>query len=391
MNDLTFDVVVIGGGIIGCTSAFFLARQGLTVAVLERGQLAQGTSSNSFAWINGTSKTAAEDYHRLNAAGLAAYNELATEFGESVIGLNPSGAMNIVRAGDDSAYKAVQEQWRQLQAFGYPVAWLKNPELQVMEPRIELDEDSEALLSMADLCLDAPRFVQVMAQQFKALGGRVFEECPARSLDMDEEGRIAGVVCDAGLIKSKKVLLAAGPGTAEVLSELTGFDGFAARFPLRRVPGMLLTTPDLSPHCPVRSVVYWAGDPELHVLPHFNGGVKLGADDCDGMVSEDDGDEVRRRAGAELLRRAGKRLKGLPQDLQVDDCQLGVGIRPYPEDGHSIAGGLPGAEGLYVIATHSGITLAPVLGRLMAQFIASDNAPPMLAPFGIDRFPGFVA
>ena len=54
MSDLSYDAVVVGGGVIGCTSAFYLARKGLKVAVIERDRLACGTTSKSFAWINGT-------------------------------------------------------------------------------------------------------------------------------------------------------------------------------------------------------------------------------------------------------------------------------------------------------------------------------------------------
>ena len=65
----TYDIAIVGGGIVGCSSAFALMRRGLRVALVERGAIAGGTTSNSFAWVNATSKTADEDYHRLNARG----------------------------------------------------------------------------------------------------------------------------------------------------------------------------------------------------------------------------------------------------------------------------------------------------------------------------------
>ncbi len=50
----TFDVAVGGGGIAGCRSAFALMHWGLKVALVERGGIADGTTSNSFAWVNAT-------------------------------------------------------------------------------------------------------------------------------------------------------------------------------------------------------------------------------------------------------------------------------------------------------------------------------------------------
>ncbi|MBT6430546.1 MAG: FAD-binding oxidoreductase, partial [Rhodospirillaceae bacterium] len=169
MSELTFDAVVVGGGIVGCSAAFFLAREGWKVAVVERDSLACGTSSKSFAWINGTSKTADENYHRLNARGLAAYCELAVEFGEEALGLNPSGTLNVVQKSDAANYAATQEQARQLAAYDYPAAWVDIHALRRMEPHMTLPDDAEALFAMADHCLDAPKFVRFMASQVQAL------------------------------------------------------------------------------------------------------------------------------------------------------------------------------------------------------------------------------
>jgi glycine/D-amino acid oxidase-like deaminating enzyme len=184
------------------------------------------------------------------------------------------------------------------------------------------------------------------------------------------------------------VLLAAGPGTPEVLSELTGYDGFAARFPLRRVPGLLVTTPDLGARRLARHVVYFGGPPEFHLLPDFGGGLKLGADDTDGMIAEDGALECQRAAARILLDRAAERLPGFAGAALLDDCRLAIGVRPYPADGVSLAGPLPGAAGLYVIATHSGITLAPALGRLIAETISTGRTPEALAPFRLERIEG---
>jgi len=262
-------------------------------------------------------------------------------------------------------------------------------DLSTLEPCIDFDGDYAGLLNSAELSLEAPRFVNFIAGQTSSLGAQILEGRTALSLELGDSGEILGVETSAGTIAAHNVLLAAGPDSAEELARLTGFDGFATRFPVRRSPGLLLTTPDLSPRHLLRRVVYWDETPDLHVLPHFSGGLRMGAEDTDGMVAENDDEAARRAGGEKLLQRARERIAGFPEDLGVDDCHLGLGVRAMPEDGRSIADALPGAEGLYVVATHSGITLAPILGRLMAEFIDSGERPELLTPYALSRFPGF--
>ncbi len=389
MSELRFDAIVVGGGIVGCTAAYFLAREGRKVAVVQRDTLACGTSSKSFAWINGTSKTADENYHRLNARGLAAYCELAVEYGEDALGLNPSGTLSVVQTSDTANYAAAREQARQLAAFGYPAAWVDVHALRRMEPHLNFPDDAEALFAMADHCLDAPKFVQFMAAQVRALGGTVFEGCAAHTLEASDEGQVTGLMTDNGSLKSHSVIVAAGPGTAEVLSTLTGYDGFATRFPLHQVPGLLVSTPSLSPHRRIRHVIYSSISPEIHMLPDFNGGLKIGSDETDGMVTAESSPDHLHNVASILLERVKEHLPEFPGQACLDECTMTLGIRPYPKDGHSLAGPLPGATGLYVIATHSGITLAPALGALMAELITTGRTPEMLKPFTLDRIEGF--
>ena len=200
-----YDAVVIGGGIIGCSSAFWLARRGMTVALLERGRIAEGTTGNSFAWINATSKTADEPYHRLNALGASVYRELAAEFGEDALGLDASGMLNVVRRGDEAAYATVRDQAARLQSYGYPCAWVDAEALSAMEPHLALSADSEALYALADACLDAPKFARFLADQATALGCDVLEGCAAHTLEMTDEGVITGVHTDRGLLGTRRI------------------------------------------------------------------------------------------------------------------------------------------------------------------------------------------
>jgi glycine/D-amino acid oxidase-like deaminating enzyme len=65
---------------------------------------------------------------------------------------------------------------------------------------------------------------------------------------------------------------------------------------------------------------------------------------------------------------------------------LGLGPKPIPADGQPVLGALGEVEGLYVAFTHSGATLALIAGELLAAQILTGSKPPLLAPFGAERF-----
>jgi glycine/D-amino acid oxidase-like deaminating enzyme len=87
---------------------------------------------------------------------------------------------------------------------------------------------------------------------------------------------------------------------------------------------------------------------------------------------------------AERLRLRAATVVPSAGDVKIVDCRFGV--RPMPRDGQSIAGRIPGLADAWVIATHSGITLGPLLGRLIPDEIVHGRPSVTLAPFRPERF-----
>lgn len=385
---MAYDVVVVGGGIIGCTASYYLSHQGLKTALFERGKIAAETSANNFSWINATSKTSNEAYHRLNALGVRLHDELSGEFGADALGLRQSGSLGYASRSDTVNFETLKEQAHRLEKFGYPSHWVGREELRTLEPSLSFPSDAEGLLAPTDKTLDAPRFARFMTEQARQAGARIVEECGAVELLTDPEGAVCGVETEQGPVECRNVLIAAGPQTPEVLAALTGYEGFASRFPVRKVPGLLVSTPAIDDP-QVSRLIYTDHGGEFHVFPEFGGGLRLASDVVDGEMLDAPTDEKLRSLALGLLRHMAELAPGFPGETLIDDCHLSVGVRAYPEDGFSISGELPGSEGLYLIATHSGITLAPALGSLMADFIATGERSPMLEPFALSRLPGF--
>lgn len=387
----SYDVIVIGGGVVGCMTAYTLCRRGLRIALVERDTIGQGTSDNSFAWINATSKTGDEAYHRLNALGARGYRELAADWGEDRVGIHPSGMVQWAGPADPARLHQIEARKERLDAWGYPAAWVGHGDLVAMEPHVRFEDGAEGLHAIADAWLDVPTLLGFLAAELRAGGATVHENCAARELLLSEEGRVRGLRGDAGDLTAAHVIVASGPSTPEVMAALTGYDPFATRFPMNRAPGLLVRTPSLAPYRLARRILYTDDPGDLHIRPTPDGGLLLGADDTDGLAAAAaDGEpvpETALREGAlKLLTRTQRYLPSFAGAELIDQCQLKVGVRPVPADGQSIAGPMPGADGLYLALTHSGVTLAPALGKLLADTIQSGQTAPELLLFTFDRF-----
>jgi glycine/D-amino acid oxidase-like deaminating enzyme len=121
--------------------------------------------------------------------------------------------------------------------------------------------------------------------------------------------------------------------------------------------------------------------PQVYLRPHTGGLVHIEAPDATVDLHTPAADL--RRWADELLLRARSVVRGL-QHASVTGYR--VCVRPMPADGRSIVGWLPGADGLYVAVTHSGVTLAAHLAQLIGAELTGGPAAAELAPYRPHRF-----
>ena len=107
------------------------------------------------------------------------------------------------------------------------------------------------------------------------------------------------------------------------------------------------------------------------------------ADEVDDAVTASGASEPPADLADGLVRRAARWLPELGE-LAAETARIGV--RAMPADGHSVVGPQGGVAGYYVAVTHSGVTLAPFLGRVVAEELLRGRSDPRLAPFRPDRF-----
>lgn len=383
---LSADAVVAGCGIVGLTLAWALARQGLSVVALDRGPAGGSTSAGTFAWVNASSKTGSFSYHKLNAGGLARYEALAAEVGADTIGLCGRGSLQWALPSQGAVLDRLRADFAALQSFGYPVAWLDAWEMAHRCAGLTLPEEAEGLLASTDRWLEVPRFLAWLRQDLAAHGAQVLEETPLSAVERSAGGHIAAVATPRGRIVTPRLAIAAGVDSGLLLELASGGALPAASFPMRRAPGFLVETPPVALAQDLDLVLWSPDETGFHLRPTAQGALLLGAEDTDAAVGEGEDPAAIEAATDRLLQRAQAWLPLLQPDALRPLCRWRIGRRALPADGHSIVGPLAAVDGLYVAVTHSGVTLAPWIGDLLAEEMKSGRPAPELADFRPARF-----
>ncbi|MCI2397998.1 FAD-binding oxidoreductase [Aliiroseovarius subalbicans] len=204
------DVVVIGGGVIGVSTALFLARAGQNVVLLEKGRIAGEQSSRNWGWIRVQGRDPAEIPIAIEAQAL--WRELAAQV-DADIGLTQAGVAFL--ADKDSELAGFED-------------WLDHAHPHDLDTRVLSASQTAALLPQAttgwagalwtpsDMRAEPFLAVPALARLAAKHGTMIVEGCAVRLLDV-EGGRVAGVVTERGRIRAGRVVLAGGAWSSLLL------------------------------------------------------------------------------------------------------------------------------------------------------------------------------
>jgi glycine/D-amino acid oxidase-like deaminating enzyme len=361
-------VIVIGAGVVGASISYNLSRAGASVVVVERGEPGSGTSSASFAWVNANQKVP-RDYFDLNLAGMKAHDDLDRELGGAPW-LHRTG--NLVWSGDPELYDEICRRMERLQSWGYNAQWLTASEVnQNLEPNLAFSGPSMRVAWFPDECwLDGPEFVRSVLDRAVKNGASVRSGQEVLGIDAGSDG-VRVSLSSGQTLSADSVVNAAGP-SADRIAAMVG-----RTLPLTPTRGLLVR---VAVNAQLLSRVIHST--EVNIRPDGDGYLLLHHDSIDPLIGDSSEVSLDDPNCRELCKRA---RRVLPDINASKISETRVGVRPFPADRVSSIGAAS-APGYYEAVTHSGVTLAALLGRLLSEEIMTGAIDPITEPFRADRF-----
>ena len=363
------EVIIVGGGVIGCAIAYYLAQAGVQVTILERGEVG-GEASGASAGLLAPLELSLESSSLLDLclASLPLHPSLADTLREETgidVEYQRSGILRVALSDEDA------DDLRALvgrQQAGGVMEWVDAEALRHLEPRLAAARGG--VYSPQYHQVNAHRLTQALAQAAVARGAALRQGVVVTGF-VTNGSRVMGVRTGEGRLMAEQVILAAGSWTAALGRRL------GVTLPVKPMRGQMLAFPDFS--SPLRHILL--GKNGGYLAPKANGFLFVGS------TVEDVGFRKNTTAkGLAGLRRMAAAL--VPSLAYAEVASDWAGLRPGSPDGLPILGPVPGWEGLSVASGHfrKGILLAPITGRLMAQRLTQGRTEIPLEPFSAGRF-----
>lgn len=369
-------VVVAGAGIVGASIAFHLAKAGATVTIIDKEGPASHASRGTFAWINATWAKQPRSYHAFSQASVAYWHELQQTL-DLPVRWGGSLEWFETAALSDTLVLKIAEQI----AWGEPARMVSASELNTLEPGIRVEPPTNAAYSPNDGAVDPILATQKLLAAAKSMGATT--RFPATLIDVQlKRGRLTSVLTSEGSIPADRLVLATG-AAVDLPRTIAGIN-----VPQRSTPGVIAITAP-APHL-LQHVI---SAPGIHLHQRDDGRIVLGEQDgapqndahalrLQGQPNDFPDPAIAEQHAARMIARGQIFLPGIA-GVRIEHVY--IGWRPLPIDGHPVIGASAARPDVYLAIMHSGVTLAPIVGRLAAQELTTGVTIDLLKGYRPDR------
>jgi glycine/D-amino acid oxidase-like deaminating enzyme len=356
-------VLVVGAGIVGASIAYHLAQLGCKVTVIDKQGPASHASLATFAWINATWAKQPQAYHLLNQQSVSSWGKLA----ESLeIPVRWGGSLEWF-ASPQRQIKLAGQIAEQV-AWGEPAKMLDRPEFTELEPHVEFGNTERVAWSPNDGAVDPVVATKLLLSAAVQLGAELRYPCELTGVTRSG-AKIISAQTSRGDIRTSCVVLATGAAT-EISEDVTGF-----AIVQRTTAGIIAISKPM-PRL-LRGIV---AVPGAHLHQRGDGRFVIGEQSGpparpahqQRLATRPKSFPDQAIAKQHWARMINLAKPFLPAVAEAKLEEIHIGWRPLPLDGQPVLGFAAESQDVYMAITHSGVTLAPLIGQLAAQEIVNN-------------------
>ena len=364
--------IVIGGGVLGASAAYRLARAGVRVTVLERAHVGAGASGATFAWTNSLRKPP-RPYHDLNVASMALYLRLGEEF-EDTTWFRVTGNAEWTKSED--ARQEQKDRIRRLHSWGYRTEWIGLDDLMGLEPDLAPDAVGDAQIAYFpdDGLVDPVRLAAaMMGAATRRHGAELRLGVHVTGVGIESGRIVAASTRDGERYEADVFVNCAGRWVNDVVENAPDLT-----IPMAPTVGFLAFTPP-APTTITRPL----HSPGVNIRPDGAGRLMMSSAATDRQSSLEAPAGASSAPAMQLMSEAARLIPAL---RAMEPEATRTTLRSIPRDDVAVLGTFAHVENYYLCVTHSGVTLAPLLGKLVAQEVVDGEATMDLEPFRPARF-----
>ncbi len=365
----TSDVLIIGGGIVGCAMAERLARAGLQTTLLERGIIGREASWAAAGMLAPQSEMPEPgSYFEFCLASRRLYDEETARIREAS-GIDPQHRREgmYYLAADDETARTLRERAAWQKPLGLGVHEIAREVALAEEP--SLAPDFQFVMHFAeDHSLDPRLMTRGYAIAARKLGAKLIEYAPVTRL-LKNEGRVEGIEAAGVRYTARWTILTSGCWSGLI----PDLEFSLPTYPVKGQMALVQDRPGL-----LSRTIHTVG---IYLVPRLDGRIVIGATE-----EHEAGFDKTVEAGAvgDLLARAMRLVPAIEKSQLVDSW---AGLRPGTPDRRPVIGSSP-MEGLLLATGHfrNGVLLAPITAHRVAQFIETGKWAEDVTEFGAARF-----
>lgn len=367
-------ITIIGAGIVGTCIAHELSRLGKNVTIIDKSTPGSGTSGKSFNWVNATYPKKPYSYNYLSQLGLAAFDDLY-RFIDFPSRWNGSLEWFVDANKHNKLLNNVNE------LLDYPThskhEIISNFKASSYEPNIDFNNNNKIVYSVDDGAIDTAQTIKNLVARTIFNGGKIINNCIYKN-SIYRNGKLSSINTSHGEIETDLIIFATGINTNSLINKKVLRDP---------TPGIIIKS---KPYKKIINKIIVG--PGIHIHQQNDGRLIIGEQDgapenhkmrLKGYPSQFPSTLIADQHVKKILDLTKVFIKSV-KHVEVESVE--IGWRPLPLDGLPIIGFINSKQDSYVASMHSGISLGPIVGKIVAQEITENINNNLLKNFRPSRF-----